>query len=214
MREAGRRNVGIQADDGVLLGYPQSRGVAAPLVLGPGARLRAGTIVYGGSAIGRRLETGHNVVIREETSIGDDVSIWANSVVDYGVVIGNRVKIHSNCYVAQFSQIDDDAFLAPGVVLANDLYPGQAASARAMQGPHIEAGAQIGANATILPYVTVGAGALVGAGAVVTRDVPSGTVAYGCPAVPAGLVANLEVERRLGVRHSQSRPQSPVGHAG
>ena len=94
---------------------------------GPWGRgfLRCGTVVYGGCSIGERLETGHNVVIREDCVLGDDVSIWSNTVVDYGTVIGNRVKIHCNCYVAQYTEIGDGAFLAPGVSIANDLYPGQ-----------------------------------------------------------------------------------------
>jgi acetyltransferase-like isoleucine patch superfamily enzyme len=211
----GRPTAGIVADEGVLLGYPPARPVTAPLAMEPGARLRSGTIVYAGSRIGKHLETGHHVVIREEARIGDDVSIWSNSVVDYGVVIGNRVKIHSNCYVAQFSRIDDDAFLAPGVVLANDLYPGHPASARSLQGPHIGAGAHIGANATVLPYVTIGAGALIGAGAVVTRNIPAGMVAYGIPAVPGRMVDDLDVERRLDIARSGFEvTPSPIGHAG
>ena len=91
--------------------------------------------------------------------IGDDVSIWSNTVVDYGCRIGDRVKIHSNCYIAQYTEIGDDAFLAPGVTIANDLYPGQAATRRElMSGPSIGAGAQIGVNVTVLPYVRIGDG--------------------------------------------------------
>lgn len=40
----------------------------------------------------------------------------------------------------------------------------------------------IGANATILPGVTIGDGAVIGAGSVVTHDVPAGCVAAGVPA--------------------------------
>jgi acetyltransferase-like isoleucine patch superfamily enzyme len=130
--------------------------------------------------------------------IGDKVSIWSNSVVDYGCVVGNRVKIHSGCYIAQFTEIEDSVFLAPGVVVANDLYPGRDDSAEAMAGPVIKAGAQIGANVTILPFVTIDAGALVGAGSIVTKDVPAGMVAYGCPAIPVRAVADLEpIAQRL-----------------
>jgi acetyltransferase-like isoleucine patch superfamily enzyme len=189
----------MQADHGVLVGYPVSRASAEPLVLGAGARLRSGTVLYDGSRIGRGLQTGHGVVIREACEVGDDVSVWTNSVIDYGCRIGDRVKIHCNCYVAQYSELEDDVFLAPGVMVANDLYPGDRRSAQLMAGPRIGAGAQIGVNVTILPFVRIGAGALIGAGSVVTRDIPAAVVAFGNPAVPHRAVAELpDIDARVG----------------
>jgi acetyltransferase-like isoleucine patch superfamily enzyme len=185
------RHEAMVADHGVLAGYPVSQAKAGPLVLGAGARLRSGTVLYDGSTIGRRLETGHGVVIREGCEVGDDVSVWSNSVIDYGCRIGSRVKIHCNCYVAQYTELEDDVFLAPGVTIANDLYPGDRRSAQRMAGPRIGAGAQIGVNVTILPFVRIGAGALIGAGSVVTRDIPAVVVAFGNPAVPRRMVAEL-----------------------
>ncbi len=178
-------------DDNVVIEYGPERGSRTGLTMGGDARLRSNTIIYGGSTIGRGLTTGHNVIVREECDLGEDVSIWSNTVIDYGTTIGDRVKIHSNCYVAQFTVIEDDAFLAPGVTIANDLYPGDDDSADVMAGPHIGAGAQIGAGVTLLPYVKIGAGALIGSGAVVTRDVPPGMVAIGNPARVTKAVADL-----------------------
>jgi acetyltransferase-like isoleucine patch superfamily enzyme len=178
-------------DDGVLLGYRPDRDARPDLELGLGARLRSGTVVYAGSTIGARLNTGHHVVIREDNRIGDDVSIWTNTVVDYGCRIGDRVKIHCNCYVAQYTEIDDDAFLAPGVTIANDLYPREPGSRDYMSGPRIGARARIGVNVTLLPFVRIGADALIGAGSVVSRDIPEGYVAYGNPARPVRAVRDL-----------------------
>jgi acetyltransferase-like isoleucine patch superfamily enzyme len=181
----------LDADPDVVLGYPAGRRVQGSLVIGPDARLRTGTVLYAGSVIGARFETGHNVVIREECQIGNDVSVWSGTVIDYGCRIGHSVKVHCNCYIAQFTEIGDDAFLAPGVTIANDLYPGDSGSAAVMSGPSIGRGAQIGVNVTILPFVRIGAGALIGAGATVTRDVPERAVAYGNPAVVRGSVDQL-----------------------
>jgi acetyltransferase-like isoleucine patch superfamily enzyme len=178
-------------DDGVLLNYPSSRASFEPLELGEGARLRSGTVLYAGSVIGARFQTGHNVVVREDNHLDDDVSVWSNTVIDYGCRIGRGAKIHCHCYVAQFTVLGEDVFFAPGVSVANDLYPGDPSSARLMRGPEIGAGAQIGVNVTILPFVKIGAGALVGSGSVVTRDIPPDCVAYGNPARPRGTRAGL-----------------------
>lgn len=197
-----------QIDDGVIVGYPVSRGGGAAvlsLVLGAGARLRSGTTLYDGSVIGSGLQTGHGVVLREDCVLGDDVCVWSNTVVDYGCRIGSRVKIHCNCYIAQFTEIGDDAFLAPGVTTANDLYPGDVRSAAMMGGPKIGPGAQIGVNVTILPHVRIGAGAMVGAGSVVTRDLPPGVVAFGNPAVVRRRVTDLpKIDDRLAAEDSMS----------
>ncbi len=170
---------GKKVDRTAVLGYATARKIAShDLVIGRGATIRSGTVIYGGTTIGDDLQTGHNVVIREENALGDRVWIWSNSVIDYGCRIGSRVRIHCGCYVAQKTVIEDDAFLAPGVVVANDKYP----LSDQLEGPTIRKGARVGCNVTLLPGVVIGAGALIGAGSVVTKDVPDGAVAYGNPA--------------------------------
>jgi acetyltransferase-like isoleucine patch superfamily enzyme len=109
--------------------------------------------------------------------------------------------------VAQYTDIGDDAFLAPGVTIANDLYPGNDESARRMAGPTIEADAQIGVNVTILPFVRIGRGSLVGAGSVVTRDIPPGCVAFGNPARVTG---EVEALRDIASRVPSEAPAAPA----
>jgi len=178
-------------DDGVVLGYPPSRGNDHLLIIGSGARIRCGTIIYGGSRIGCGLETGHNVIIREENVVGDNLRIWSNSVIDYGCVVGNNVKIHNHVYIAQFTLIEDDVFFGPGVIIANDLHPGCPNALDCMQGPRIKRGAQIGINCCVLPRVTIGENAVIGAGSVVTNDIPAGMVAYGNPAQIMGKIDDI-----------------------
>ncbi len=180
-------------DDGCKIGYLSPRkGVERILKIGDNAVVRTGTVIYAGSTIGDHLETGHNVVIREENEIGSRFSIWNNSVIDYGCRIGDNVKIHCNVYVAQFTIMEDDVFLAPGVTIANDIHPGCPDSKECMKGPVIKKGAQIGVNVTILPFVVIGEGALVGSGAVVTKDVPAGAVVFGNPARVHGRAEDLK----------------------
>lgn len=173
---------GAIVDDSAILGYLPNRGWDHILTIGPGSRVRSGTVIYGGSRIGCNLETGHNVVIREESIIGDYLCIWNNSVIDYGCRIGNNVKIHNHVYISQFSVVEDEAFLGPGVILANDIHPGCPHALDCMQGPCIKRGAQIGINACVLPRVIIGEYSVIGAGSVVTKDIPAGVVAYGNPA--------------------------------
>jgi acetyltransferase-like isoleucine patch superfamily enzyme len=178
-----RLGPGHDIGPGVYLGWMSGRHIKDhTLNIGPGACIRSGTVIYAGVTIGAQLETGHNVVIREENVIGDSFSIWNNATIDYGCIIGNDVKVHCNVYIAQFTVIEDGAFLAPGVTVANDPHPGCPSSKECMRGPTIKRGAQIGANVTLLPFVIIGEGAVIGAGSVVTRDVPPYALAYGNPA--------------------------------
>ena len=71
-------------------------------------------------------------------------------------------------------------FIGPNSVLTNDKYPPN--GGKNLKGPTIEDYASIGANVTILPGVMIGSGSLVAAGSVVTKDIPSKTLAIGAPA--------------------------------
>jgi len=121
-----------------------------------------------------------------------------------GCRIGNNVKIHCNCYVAQFTIIEDNVFLAPGVIIANDLFPGPAFHEQPLRGPILRRGAQIGCNVTLLPGVEIGEYTLVGAGSVVTRDLPPRVLAYGNPARVHKRIEDLDLYRGI-VDQSPSR---------
>ena len=178
----------FQIDEDVILGYPSARlKERGPLSIGLRARIRSGTVIYEATSIGDDFETGHHVIIREENRIGNGVQIWSNTVVDYGCAIGDRVKVHANGYIPQFTIIEDDVFIAPGAVFANDKYP----VSHKLEGPKIRRGARIGVHVTLLPGVTVGEGALVGAGSVVTKDVPDFMVVAGNPAKVIGTVEEV-----------------------
>lgn len=102
------------------------------------------------------------------------------------ITLGKRVFFNSGCKVQDQGgvYIGDGALIGHNVVLATlnhaldparrqDLYPAPI---------HIGRDVWIGANATVLPGVTIGDGAVVAAGAVVTKDVPPRTVVGGVPA--------------------------------
>jgi acetyltransferase-like isoleucine patch superfamily enzyme len=159
--------------------------------IGKDALIRSHTVIYAGNQIGEHFQTGHHVLIREANEIGNLVSIGSGSVVEHHVKIGNRVRLHSNVFVPEFSILEDDCWIGPNVVLTNAKYPRSPHIKKQLIGPHIEAGAKIGANATILPGVRIGRNALVGAGAVVTRNVPEGVVVIGNPARAVKMISEL-----------------------
>ncbi len=182
---------GSLVEDDVHLGEDASGSSGSKeLEIGRDAIIRAGAEVHPGVLIGDRLEVGRNVVIGEGTSIGDDCEVWNNTLIDSGCTIGNRVRIGGNCYIAQFTTIADDVGIAPGVCLANDPHPGSRTHL-CMRGPTVERRAQIGMNATIFPFVTIGERSLVEAGSVVTRDVPAEHIVAGNPARIVGTVADV-----------------------
>lgn len=162
-------------------------------------KTRSGTKIYKNTEIGKSLETGHNVVIRERNRIGDNCKIWSNTVIDYECSIGNNVKIHCGCYIAQYTIIEDDVFIAPGVVISNDFHPGCRFSKVCMRGPRIGKGSSIGCNSTILPGVSIGKRCLIAAGSVVTKDVPDFTVVRGNPARPHGSIFDLKCKTGLNI---------------
>lgn len=151
-------------------------------VIGAGAHIRAQTVIYAGNRIGTGFRTGNKVNIRELNRIGDNVSIGTLSVVEHHVEIGDNVRVHTQAFIPEYTVIEPNVWIGPNVVFTNARYPVSRGVKDRLEGAVVREGAIVGANATILPGVTIGRQALIGAGAVVTRDVPDGVVVVGNPA--------------------------------
>ncbi len=163
--------------------------------IGARAVIRSHTVIYAGNVIGDDFQTGHGALIREQNEIGDNVSIGSHTIVEHHVRIGNNVRLHSNVFVPEFSVLEDDCWIGPNVVITNARYPRSRHVKEQLCGATIRRGAKIGANATLLPGVTIGVDALVGAGAVVTHDVPDGAVVAGSPARVIKRIEEIEEYR-------------------
>ena len=159
--------------------------------IGPGAVIRSHTVIYAGNIIGANLQTGHGALIRENNQIGDNVSIGSHAIIEHHVQLGDGVRVHSGAFIPEYSVLEAGAWVGPNVTLTNARYPLSPGEKTRLRGPHLLAGAKIGANATILPGVTIGRDALVGAGAVVVRDVPDGAIVAGNPARVIGQVSGI-----------------------
>lgn len=121
-------------------------------------------------------------VVLPNAIIGNECNICAHTFVENDVKIGNRVTVKSGVFLWDGIVIEDDVFIGPCVAFTNDKHPRSKQYPEKFLRTTIKKGASLGANATILPGITVGEGAMVGAGAVVTRDVAPFTVVVGNPA--------------------------------
>lgn len=110
-------------------------------------------------------------VVLEGAKIGKNCNICSNCFIENDVVIGDNVTVKNGVSLYDGMRIEDDVFIGPNATFCNDKYPKSKNKNFKLEPIVIKKGASIGANATILPGVTIGENALVGAGAVVTKDV-------------------------------------------
>jgi acetyltransferase-like isoleucine patch superfamily enzyme len=114
--------------------------------------------------------------------IGVDCNVCDHVFIENDVVVGDRVTIKSGVQLWDGLRIGDDVFIGPNATFTNDPFPRSKVYEHEIAVTRVEAGASIGANATILPGLTIGARAMVGAGSVVTHDVPPRAIVAGNPA--------------------------------
>jgi acetyltransferase-like isoleucine patch superfamily enzyme/dTDP-4-dehydrorhamnose 3,5-epimerase-like enzyme len=116
--------------------------------------------------------------------IGRDCNICDHTFIENDVVVGDRVTVKCGVQLWDGVTLEDDVFVGPNATFTNDRFPRsrQYLTSETLGRTTIRCGASIGANATLLPGITVGEKAMVGAGAVVTRDVPPNAVVVGNPA--------------------------------
>ncbi len=144
-------------------------------------------------------------VVLPNAVIGQDCNICSHCLIENDVIVGDRVTVKSGVQLWDGLRIGDDVFIGPNVTFTNDKFPRSKQYPDAFSLTEIDAGASIGANATILPGIRIGRQAMVGAGSVVTRSVPPNAIVVGNP---ARIVGYVDVEANAPPGANETAPTS------
>jgi UDP-2-acetamido-3-amino-2,3-dideoxy-glucuronate N-acetyltransferase len=126
--------------------------------------------------------------------IGRECNICDHVFIENNVEIGDRVTVKCGVQLWDGILVENDVFIGPNVSFANDKFPRSKQHLKEYPKTKVCEGASVGANATILPGITIGSLAMVGAGSVVTHDVPPKAVVVGNP---ARIIGYVETEKLL-----------------
>ncbi len=154
-----------------------------------------------------------DAVVGEKTSIWHFCHVMSHARIGSGCVLGHAVFVGPHVIVGDGCRIQNHVSLFDGVELERDVFVGPSVAFTNVKNPRaavsrkhefkrtlVREGASIGANATILPGVTLGRYCFVAAGAVVTRDVSDFALVQGTPARHAGWMSRhgerLELNER------------------
>lgn len=167
------------------------------------------SIVDEGAQIGKGTRIWHFSHLMSTCKVGERCNIGQNVYIDSHVVIGNGVKIQNNVSVYHGVIVEDDVFLGPSMVFTNVINPRSFIERKnEFKNTLIRKGATIGANATILCGIEIGAYAMIGAGAVVTKNVLPYSIMTGNPARQSGWVGEAGIKLDFDDRGMATCPQT------
>lgn len=140
--------------------------------------------------------------------LGRDCNICDHTFIENDVVVGDRVTVKSGVQLWDGVRLEDDVFVGPNATFTNDPFPRSKVRPERFLSTVVRRRASIGANATILPGITIGEHAMVGAGAVVTRDVPANAIVVGNPARIVGYVDTKRSGEALPAARPSGQPEA------
>ena len=149
-------------------------------------------VVDNGAIIGEGTKIWHFTHLMPGCKLGKNCIIGQNVFIDTGVTVGDGVKVQNNVSLYTGVVIEDEVFVGPSVVFTNVINPRAFIERKSeFKTTLVHKGVSIGANATIVCGVTIGAFALIGAGAVITKNIPACALVYGNPAQQVGWVSKM-----------------------
>jgi len=192
--------------DSVTIVDPQTTYIEAGVTLGRDTIILPNTYLQGNTRIGANCTIGPNTYIRD-TQVGDRCEIFASvlegAVVEDDVEIGPFARLRKGAHLADgvhmgnFGEVKN-SYLGPGTKMGHFSYLGDATldgnvnigagtitcnyDGKKKYPTKIGQNAFIGSDTMLVAPVKIGQGAHTGAGSVVTKDVPSNTLAVGMPA--------------------------------
>jgi UDP-2-acetamido-3-amino-2,3-dideoxy-glucuronate N-acetyltransferase len=139
-------------------------------------------VIDPGAIIGNGSKIWHFCHIMPGAVLGEDCNLGQNVFVADDVILGNNVKVQNNVSIYAGVVCEDDVFLGPSMVFTNVYNPRSAVNRKGEYlSTIVRQGATIGANATIVCGIEIGAFAFIGAGALVRNDVPPYALIVGNP---------------------------------
>jgi UDP-3-O-[3-hydroxymyristoyl] glucosamine N-acyltransferase len=123
------------------------------------------------------------------------------SYIDKDVVLGRGVRIQNGVSVYKGVTLEDEVFVGPNVTFTNDFRPRAFDEAWTVVPTRLARRCSVGASATIMCGLTLGAYSMISAGAVVTVDTLPHGLYIGNPARLKGFVSKLGFE--MAVVHSE-----------
>lgn len=142
-------------------------------------------------------------------SIGSQCNICDHVFVENDVIIGSRVTVKCGVQLWDGITLEDEVFIGPNATFTNDPFPRSKQYPEQFPRTVICRGASIGANATILPGLTIGQHAMIGAGAVVTRSVPANAIVIGNPARIVGYADEDNKQNKLSISSAFTDSDKP-----
>lgn len=175
------------------LGYAVGRtypGAGGLTMIGGGAVIRSGAVVYADVHVGVQTVVGHHTLLRTSVRVGAQTQLGHHLVVERDTHIGDDVRCSPGSHITSSTVLADRVFLGAGVRTINDKTLTWRDPNREphLIAPQFGTAAKVGSGSIIMAGVRIGEDSLVGAGSLVTHDIPPGAIAYGHPARVQGRV--------------------------